>query len=184
MSNVFIVSDTHFSHANICKFRDVFGQKVRPWDDVAAMDEALVERWNAVVKPTDKVYHLGDVAVPRRGLALVERCHGRKVLVMGNHDIFPTADYLKPGRFYRLHAAAILADMLLTHIPVRLESADRWSVNVHGHMHGMAINDSRYLNVCVERTDYQPVELSQVLALVAAARDRTARKIPLHNTYP
>ena len=32
------------------------------------MDEALIERWNSVVQPGDKVYVLGDVAIPRSGL--------------------------------------------------------------------------------------------------------------------
>ena len=50
-------SDPHFGHANIIRFCD------RPFDDVQAMNDALVHRWNAVVQPEDTVYVLGDVAL-------------------------------------------------------------------------------------------------------------------------
>ena len=66
MNNVWLVSDTHFGHANACVFRNSDGTKMRPWDDVNEMDEVMVDNWNRVVKPGDRVYHLGDVAINRR----------------------------------------------------------------------------------------------------------------------
>ena len=38
------------------------------------------------VRPTDKVYHLGDVAINRNGLKALERLNGKKVLIKGNHE--------------------------------------------------------------------------------------------------
>ena len=49
-------SDTHFGHNNIIKFCK------RPWKTTEEMNEALIERWNSVVKPDDIVFHLGDFA--------------------------------------------------------------------------------------------------------------------------
>ena len=49
-------ADTHFGHAGA---RALYR---RPFPDVAAMDAALVERWNEAVAPADDVWHLGDFA--------------------------------------------------------------------------------------------------------------------------
>ncbi len=56
--NIFIVSDTHFSHRGIVQFLRADGQKERPWNNIEEMDEALVKNWNSVVRPKDKIYHL------------------------------------------------------------------------------------------------------------------------------
>jgi len=43
MGKVFLVSDTHFGHNNICNFTTDSGEKLRPWESAAEMDEAMVE---------------------------------------------------------------------------------------------------------------------------------------------
>jgi len=50
------------------------------------MNEALVDRWNAVVAPEDTVWVLGDVAMGTKHLGHVARLNGNKILVAGNHD--------------------------------------------------------------------------------------------------
>ena len=95
MGNIFLTADTHFSHAGVCKFLRHDGTKLRPWDNPEEMDEFMVERWNKVVRPNDKVYHLGDVVIARKALAILDRLNGDKVLIKGNHDIFKITDYLK-----------------------------------------------------------------------------------------
>ena len=54
----FLISDTHFGHANICVFTKSDGTKVRPFNSADEMDEVMIERWNAMVGKDDKVYHL------------------------------------------------------------------------------------------------------------------------------
>ncbi len=54
MSNIWFTSDTHFGHANIIRFCD------RPFKDIQEMNERLIANWNAVVRPGDSVYHMGD----------------------------------------------------------------------------------------------------------------------------
>lgn len=78
----FFTSDTHFGHARIIELCD------RPFKDVADMNENLVHNWNALVRPDDTVYHLGDVALGpiEDSLSYIQRLNGRKVLVVGNHD--------------------------------------------------------------------------------------------------
>lgn len=53
---IWLISDTHFGHENI------IGYCGRPFANAAEMDEAMIERWNATVKPSDKLRtNHGDV---------------------------------------------------------------------------------------------------------------------------
>lgn len=82
----FFTSDTHFGHARIIELSD------RPFKDVKHMNEMIVHNWNALVRPDDTVYHLGDVALGpiEDSLKYIERLNGIKILVVGNHDrMFP-----------------------------------------------------------------------------------------------
>lgn len=168
MPNVFLTSDTHFGHVNICKFTNYDGSPVRPWDSVEEMDEEMVKRWNETVGPKDKVYHLGDVVINRRALATLERLNGDKVLIKGNHDIFPLKDYVK--YFRDIRGYHVLDGMILSHIPVSKGSIARFGTNIHGHTHGNRVTktvgiwpfkkqviDPDYFCVCVEQTDFRPI---------------------------
>lgn len=79
----FFISDTHFGHERILTLGSG-----RPFSSIQEHDETIIERWNSVVKPTDTVYHLGDVALGKisESLPLVGRLNGYKKLVPGNHD--------------------------------------------------------------------------------------------------
>ena len=72
--SLYLTSDTHFGHRNI------IGYCNRPYTDVDEMEGALVERWNDTVRPTDEIWHLGDVAMGKleQTLQIVRRLHGRK----------------------------------------------------------------------------------------------------------
>lgn len=161
MPSVFLYSDPHFSHAGVCRFMRADGvTKLRPWDSPEEMDEALVERYNAVVKPTDKVYFLGDVAINRRGLKVLSRLNGKKVLIKGNHDIFKLEDYTP--HFKDIRAYHVMNGLILSHVPVHESNLYRFGANIHGHTHEYRVMngdkiDPRYLSVCVEHTDFAPI---------------------------
>lgn len=166
IKNVFLISDTHFGHASILKFfRRDGSTKVRHFADVDEMNEAMVENWNRVVKPTDKVYHLGDVVIPRKALSFVKRLNGEKILIKGNHDMYPLKDYLP--YFRDIRSSHVLDGMILTHIPVHESSLIRFGINVHGHTHTDRVMkdnviDTRYFSVSVEHIDYTPIELGDL----------------------
>jgi calcineurin-like phosphoesterase family protein len=167
MPNVFLTSDTHFGHVNICNFTNYDGSPVRPWDSVEEMDEEMVKRWNDTVGPKDKVYHLGDVVINRKFLPILDRLNGDKVLYKGNHDIFRLADYVKYFRDIRSYG--VMNGCILSHIPVHKESIARFGANIHGHTHGNRVLDADgnidpdYFCVCVEQTDYRPISFEDVL---------------------
>ena len=178
MPSVFLTSDTHFGHAGVCRFlRDDGVTKLRPWDNPDDMDEEMVKRWNETVKPTDKVYHLGDVVINRRALSIMHRLNGDKVLIRGNHDIFKDEDYRQ--HFRELRAYHVMNGMILSHIPIHEESLGRFGVNIHGHLHANRVQirgfngkpigiDNRYHCVCVEQTDFKPILLEDVFKRIVA----------------
>jgi calcineurin-like phosphoesterase family protein len=157
----FVISDTHFGHERILGYRPEFST-------VEEMDEKIVENWNAVVREGDTVYHLGDVCLNRRHLATVKRLNGRKILIKGNHDLFPLKDYLAAG-FKDIRACVVVDETaehgggILTHIPLHASQLVRFGRNIHGHLHTGIIPEPWYLNVCVEKTGYAPVELYSLL---------------------
>lgn len=160
--NIFLISDTHFGHANSCKWLTDTGEKYRPWDNVEEMDEALVKNWNSVVRPQDKVYHLGDVSMKREHIKTLARCNGEKVLVRGNHDIFKLEDYTP--YFKDIRGSHKLDNFILSHIPIHPESQARWADgNIHGHTHRNSVllddglPDPRYVCVSVEQIEYTPI---------------------------
>lgn len=173
MANRFLISDTHFGHTKMCDFKRDDGSPLRPWATVSEMDEALIENWNKVVKPGDKVYHLGDVAIPRSGLKCLSRLNGSKILIRGNHDIFKIRDYLQ--YFKDIRGTAVIERYALSHVPVHEKCIERWKANIHGHLHyKRMLNDDgsidkRYLSVCVETIDYRPIEWSEALQRHEAA---------------
>lgn len=185
MPSVFLVSDTHFGHAGVCRFTRNDGvTKLRPWDSAEEMDEAMVKAWNDRVKPTDKVYHLGDVVINRKSLSIMSRLNGDKVLIRGNHDIFKDTDYRE--HFRELRAYHVMNGMILSHIPVHAESLGRFGVNIHGHLHANRVKkargvdartgevlysdaiDPRYHCVCVEQTDFAPILFEEVITRIEA----------------
>ena len=172
MPAVFLVSDTHFGHAGVCRFLREDGSKLRPWSDPAEMDEAMIQAWNDRVRPEDKVYHLGDVVMNRRALPTLARLNGDKVLIRGNHDIFEDDEYRK--YFRSLRGYHVVNGMILSHIPVHEESLGRFGVNIHGHLHANRVMkdgkiDPRYHNVSVEQLpDFAPILLEDVVRRIEA----------------
>lgn len=158
---LWFISDTHFGHANMLTFTGADGKPVREFASVAEMDETMVDRWNAVVRPSDHVYHLGDVALRKPQLQIVKRLAGQKRLIRGNHDIFEHKDYAAVG-FQKTFSMRVFNNMLFTHIPIHPRSVGRFARNVHGHIHDSPALGHPYRNVCVEATGYRPLSLEEL----------------------
>ena len=181
MPSVFLVSDTHFGHAGVCRFTRNDGvTKLRPWDDPSEMDEHLVKVYNERVKPNDKIYFLGDVVINRKALSTLARLNGDKVLIRGNHDIFRDAEYRQ--YFRELRAYHVMNGLILSHIPIHSDSLGRFGCNIHGHLHANRVMkargvdartgeilysdeiDPRYHNVSVEQLpDFAPILFEDVI---------------------
>jgi len=170
MSNIWIVSDTHFGHANILKFKDDHNNLFRGnrFSSVGDMDEHMVERWNSVVKDGDKIYHLGDVFFGL-GHTVLNRLRGQKRLILGNHDNGKDPHIQKYFNKIMMWRMFPEFNVVLTHVPIHdsgLEYKVKW--NVHGHIHQQVLPDLRYFNASVEQIDYTPINMEDVVSQLAA----------------
>ena len=159
---VFVISDLHLGHKNICRW-----SPKRRGPDVEAHDAWIIEQWNSVVKKRDVVWVLGDVAFSHEGLAKVPLLNGMKYLITGNHDKYRAEAYqehfkLKPG-------ICRLKGMWLSHAPIH-PSELRGRLNIHGHshdshmlFHGSTERDYGYYNVCVEACEGKPVDIAVLI---------------------
>lgn len=166
--NIWVVSDTHYNHANILKFTDSkTGQRVRPeFDNVEQMNECLLDHWNERVKPGDKVYHLGDVFMGSKEefQKVWPKFNGSKRLIVGNHD---TIDFLSCGGFFKKVSMWRMFPefgLIFSHVPLHISSMYRHSLDrplfgIHGHIHQHPSPEGPYRNVCVEKTNYYPINI-------------------------
>jgi calcineurin-like phosphoesterase family protein len=171
---VWFTSDLHFGHSR------VLGYSKRPFATVEEMDEALIANWNALVRPGDRVYVLGDVSLTRgaqgaeRTAGLVGRLVGQKYLIRGNHDegnnarVYPQhfvtvrdLDYIKVGS----QKIALCHFALLT-----WRGMHQGSWMLHGHSHGSLQPDptKRRADVGVDCWDFRPVSFEQIAEVMAA----------------
>lgn len=155
--NTWFVSDTHFGHVGILA-------ACRPqFSSVEEMDEIMIENWNRVVRPCDRVYHLGDFAWTTKIAKRVRlRLNGTIRLVVGNHDkILELAD---ARLFQRMYMWRIFEDegFTATHLPMRVEQIRHGIYNVHGHIHAEPAPEPFHHCVCVEQTNFTPVALEDL----------------------
>lgn len=170
--STWVISDPHFSHANILNFKREDGvTPLRDFPDVEAMDEALIANWNSVVSPGDRVYLLGDVAFhPRVFEAVIPRLKGRICLVPGNHEPPQMRKYFH--LFDDVRGYVVKKGFIMSHIPIHEGSLSRWQLNIHGHLHANRVqkqegfdlwDDRRYYCACVEQIGYTPKLLDEIL---------------------
>lgn len=175
MPNIFFTADTHFNHTKILAFEPM----VRDFDSIQEHDEELIKRWNARVRPSDTIWHLGDVYLGKdqaHFIEIMKRLNGKKHLVRGNHDTFHTKTYLEAG-FDGIYGVWPKYDFVMSHTPLHPDSVDRWKLNVHGHLHShrvtkrmyngeydaqWEITDGRYFCVSVEQHGLTPVSLDEI----------------------
>lgn len=153
-------SDLHINHIK-CSL------EWRGFNTVEEHNDFIIDSFNSVVGNKDrKVFILGDaVFQPATSLHLLDRLYGKKILIMGNHDV--------DARRYYPYVETVLgyyghdAGLVLSHIPVHPSQLDeRFTANIHGHIHisgnQPGIDDPRYLNVNCEFHNYKPLTISQI----------------------
>lgn len=163
MAQIWLISDTHFGHANMYGFLREDGTRVRrEFASAREGDEYMLQKWAEMVKPEDHIYHLGDVALSRMCLERVKGLPGHKRLVLGNHDRESLGAYQAVG-FQKIFGSRNCERLLLSHYPLHPGSIGKAMANVHGHIHYHDSPPGRYINVSVERIGYQPVPIEDVI---------------------
>ena len=170
MSNIFLISDTHFNHEAILTFKDYAGKPPRTFDSVDHMNQCMMDNWNDTVGPNDTVYHLGDVLFGHNKVEWLEanfaKLPGKKHLILGNHD---NVKFLAPY-FKTIELWKELKDhgVILSHAPLHpttLAETHRWGLgmlNVHGHIHSNSSPEGPYKCVSVEQINFTPLNIEDL----------------------
>lgn len=153
---IWVCSDLHLQHKNIINMCR------KQFNSVEEHDKYVIKQYNSVVGPDDLVYVLGDVGfTPKDSLAkLIRQLHGRKILVVGNHDRLKDNDYISMGFIQVVrHPIFYNNNIILSHIPCIECLNSPYTINVHGHLHNSALTLPNFFNVNVELHDFLPFNI-------------------------
>ena len=121
----FYISDWHYNHKNCLAFDN------RPFTSIEQMNEALVERWNNVVKPGDTVYVLGDMfwCDSEMAISVLDSLSGRIFLTKKFTDKFvKVAEYMEIKDNGR--------NVVLSHYPIPCFKNHFYGwYHLYGHVH-------------------------------------------------
>lgn len=159
---IFTYSDPHFYSENIINYCN------RPFDSATQMNSVLIAKYNNIVSKNDVCYWLGDVmygATKDKVRNILSHLHGRKYLIMGNHDRCHGGNWWRDAGFDLVFENPVyLAQhyIMLSHEPLPEFGNIAPIANYHGHIHDQDYdfeNHKQCINVSVEKTNYAPVAL-------------------------
>jgi len=123
--SVWFASDPHLGHDKGARFRGYDHTGEHDWDVVQSFAKVMTKR--------DVLYVLGDVAFNQKCMGLLAEIKGKMILVRGNHDEFPDAEYRK--YFSEIHGFLKYKKFWLSHCPIHPQEMYRTRGNIHGHIH-------------------------------------------------
>lgn len=140
----YYIADTHFYHENLIDKMDKRG-----FETIEAMNEYMIEKWNAKVRKNDEVVILGDFCWGKTCQVndLLKRLNGQLYLIQGNHDYFLRDKKFHADRFVWIKPYAEIHDnkrkVILSHYPIlcyngqyRLDKkGNPKTYMLHGHVH-------------------------------------------------
>jgi len=150
--NVWVTSDTHYSHKNICRgvtdWRlpngEIPVEQTRAFNSLEEMNETIVNNINSVVGQEDVLIHLGDWSFG--GFDNIKKFKDRIIcqniyLILGNHDhhIENNRDGCK-GYFTQVSHYGRLKygdnNFVLMHYPISSwDGLNKGVIHLHGHTH-------------------------------------------------
>src|SRR5208282_5072488 len=175
--NLWFTSDYHIGHHNILTLG-----KGRPFASVEAMHAAIADRHNAVVRPGDIVYNLGDFALKctwEQAYAFRKRLVGQQHFLFGNHGnvawdmirhvpncfVWAKGDPDSPGSYVLRLKGYGVPKITLCHFAMRtFTSSHKGSWSLYGHSHNQLPEEPNLLafDCGVDCWDFTPVSIEQV----------------------
>jgi calcineurin-like phosphoesterase family protein len=193
----FFSADLHLGHKNIIDFCDRPFTTLDGHPDTDAMFKMFVRNFNAVMKPGDELYILGDLAFDwKMAREFLRAVPGQKFMIWGNHDPKRNADrdqladLIQVGKDIMETGLSDGTKVVMCHYPMlRWNKGHFGSVMLHGHTHGgctypypMRILDVGVDSVAgVNRTDHQKYFPWSERQIIECMRDVPQLK---HHYYP
>lgn len=158
----YFIADTHFGHIGI------LDQAMRPQRDIETHDRQIIDNWNAMVRPTDTVWHLGDFAGEDVAFDYVasvfKKLNGRKRLIVGNHDGEEVRAKLPWESVDEVRTiVAPECKIVLCHYPFR-----EWNgyfggdLHFHGHTHGKLLSSRNSWDCGVDHKGFTPMTFEAI----------------------
>lgn len=176
--NFWFSSDPHFDHENIIRLSQ------RPFDNANHMNEALIESYNSLVKPTDTLYLLGDFCWGNMDKVVYwrNRIQCKNIIFfIGNHDKPIINEYDLNGHkspllrklFREIHWQRTKTingqPIAMGHYPtLEWDRFFHGAWNLFGHVHGnlSPLPGHMALDVGVDVHGYKPVNYEQVKTIM------------------
>jgi calcineurin-like phosphoesterase family protein len=135
------------------------------------MNEALVQNWNNVVGPKDRVIIVGDFAW-KNHTHWIGRLRGKKILIQGNHDHMSQVALAQFTEVYQYWDTKINGQRVsLFHYPcISWSASNHGSWHFYGHCHGRLKEPTTKLccDVGVDVWNYAPVNWEVLAAKMKA----------------
>jgi calcineurin-like phosphoesterase family protein len=170
MSEIYVISDTHFSDEAIIAITG------RPFSSTKEMNRTIIENINEFVGTSDTLIHLGDVG--HGSLDEIQdsvsqiKCNN-KILIMGNHDRCFSPQTWRDIGFQEVSPWPIIYNdwYIMCHEPVFLEINSPFAV-IYGHTHQNSYDspNHHYFNASVEVTDYKPILFNDIMKKIVGKK--------------
>lgn len=187
-NELYITSDFHFGHSNICEGTSRWTNKsgCRPFAYPEEMNRVIIENINHIVPKDATLLHLGDFIFgdKKKAEEFRKEINCKKIIhLFGNHDgwmrespvkyqLFSrTADYLE----FSIRFPNRLQKCVAFHYPIlSWNGVNRESWMLHGHCHGnLSVKYGKMIDVGLETNDYKPYTCEQLRTILD--------KIPTYN---
>lgn len=156
----FVTSDLHLYHDLILKYRGNVSHTKHL--------EIIRTNWNSVVSKRDCVYILGDLTLKGQEYRdkiknYLDTLHGRKILILGNHDDrFNPFQYVDMG-FESVHTSLFYKDnILMIHDP-SIASFYKDMTILCGHVHELFTTCENAINVGLDVRFMYPVLIDSLI---------------------
>jgi len=182
--NRFFSGDYHFNHENILKYDN------RPFENIEAMNEAIIRNHNERVKSEDEIYFHGDFMFraskkrefrgegkPAQPSDFLDKMNGNFIYISGNHD--------KPSNKFNNKITEIILNISkmkvqLIHNPKYAKIDYPLILCAHVHI-SWKVKELHYLgkksliiNVGVPVWNYYPVSWSEIQAIYSRWKNGTS----------
>lgn len=177
---IFVTSDWHFSHKNICGINGFETETRGIFETTEEMNNEIIKNIKLNTQDTDKIIHFGDIGFgnPKDLLELVNSIKREIIFIRGNHDNSKMSKILKEAG-YEVHDVGMRHKengkiYLFSHYPMDLGNQRVNIRNLCGHIHGLPANGLNTLNIGIDSPEIkslglafgQPVPLSEAIRLV------------------
>ncbi len=188
MSKLWVTSDTHFQHANICAGTTNWENPrgCRNFDTTGEMDALIIDNINSKGMSEDTLWHLGDFAFGNKNNIpeLRARINCKTIhLLYGNHDecisgISPKSKPLHPEKLQRAKVfQSFFASVghyhemfykgkliVMFHFAIgSWHGSGKGAIHFHGHSHGSYLPIGRMIDVGQDLQNYEPISFDDAI---------------------